>query len=715
MTGDSKVNILVVDDLPEKRLVMESILAELGEEVIIARSGEEALLQVLRHDFAVILLDVNMPSLDGYETAALIRKRRRSAHTPIIFITGYADELHKAQGYSLGAVDYVLSPVNPDMLRTKVRVFVELFRMAEQAKRHADERVALMQEQAARMAAEAAHRQSSFLAETSATLAHSLDHEATVRGMARLSVPFLADLSAVTLTEAGNPAARTEVVFSQPDRDELGTATLETGSLPRLVRIAIARVLDSAAIERIDRFADFGTASTHLRPLGEPPSAAGTAVQLGCALVLPLRARNQVLGCLTLIMGHSGRSFGPAETLLAQDMAGRAAIFLDNARLYRDIQESDARKNEFLAMLAHELRNPLAAIQGANYVLRISEQTPDKIAWAQAIIDRQVSQLVRLVDDLLDVARITQGKIRLQLEPVEVSAVVELAKELSGPLVTARRHRLQLTGPAAPLWVRGDATRLAQVLANLLNNAAKYTDEGGLIQLTIESEPKWVLLRVRDNGIGISPEMVQSIFDLFTQATRSLDRSQGGLGIGLTLVRHLVGMHGGSVSVRSAGPGQGSEFVVRLPRLPDPPTANSSDGSAASAPRPPRRVLVVDDNQDVADSLLIILQQQGHEVRVAYDGPAALKLAESYLPEVVLLDIGLPGLDGYEVARRLRALPALHGALLIALTGYGQPDARRSALDAGFDVHLVKPVDPQTLTDLMGRATLARTYPRNLK
>jgi len=708
MTADSKVNILVVDDLPEKRLVMESILAELDENVILARSGEEALLQVLRHDFAVILLDVNMPSLDGYETAALIRKRRRSAHTPIIFITGYADELHKAQGYSLGAVDYVLSPVNPDMLRTKVRVFVELFRMAEQAKRHADERVALMQEQAARMAAEAAHRQSSFLAETSAALAHSLDPEATVRGMARLSVPFLADLGAVTLTETGGAASRTEVVFSQPGREELATATPTTGSLPSLIRTAIARVLDSATMERIDRFADFGIASTHLRPAGEE-STAGTAVQLGCALVLPLRARNQVLGCLTLVLGHSGRSFGAAETLLAQDMAGRAAIFLDNARLYRDIQESDARKNEFLAMLAHELRNPLAAIQGANYVLRISEQTPDKIAWAQAIIDRQVSQLVRLVDDLLDVARITQGKIRLQLEPVELSTVVELAKELSGPLISARHHRLAVTLPPTPLWVRGDVTRLAQVLANLLSNAAKYTDEGGQIQLSIDdSEPPWVLLRVRDNGIGISPEMVQSIFELFTQATRSLDRAQGGLGIGLTLVRHLVGMHGGSVSVRSAGPGQGSEFVVRLPRLGSPPAALHRSDPSATLPATPRRVLVVDDNQDVADSLTIILRQQGHEVRAAHDGLAALKLAQGYKPQVVLLDIGLPGLDGYEVARRLRALPELQGALLIALTGYGQPEARRTALSAGFDVHLVKPVDPQTLTDLMGRAPAAR-------
>ena len=699
MTVANKINILVVDDLPEKRLVMESILADLGENIILARSGEEALLQVLRHDFAVILLDVNMPSLDGYETAALIRKRRRSAHTPIIFITGYADELHKAQGYSLGAVDYILSPVNPDILRTKVRVFVELFQMAEQAKRHADERVALMQEHAARMAAEAAHRQSSFLAATSATLATSLDHEATVRALARLSVPFLADLSAVTLGSTAEAGPRTEVVFAASADSEPQAIGVDTAALPELLRTAIARVLKTSQMERIDSPADIGVSTLQLG--AEPESA--IAAPLRCVLLLPLRAREQVLGSLTLAMGASGRSFGPAETLLAQDLADRAAVFLDNARLYRDIQESDARKNEFLAMLAHELRNPLAAIQGAGYVLRISEQTPDKLAWAQGIIDRQVNQLVRLVDDLLDVARITQGKIRLQLEPVEVTAVIELAKELSGPLITARRHRLVVAPPAAPLWVRGDVTRLAQVLANLLNNAAKYTDEGGLIQLTIESEPKWVLLRVRDNGIGISPEIVQSIFDLFTQATRSLDRAQGGLGIGLTLVRHLVGMHGGSVSVRSAGLGQGSEFVVRLPRLPDPPAVRSSGGGATTAPRPARRVLVVDDNQDVADSLLIILQQQGHEVRAAHDGLTALKLAESYKPEVVLLDIGLPGLDGYEVARRLRALPALHGALLIALTGYGQPDARRSALDAGFDVHLTKPVTTAALRQIIDR------------
>ena len=698
MTVANKINILVVDDLPEKRLVMESILADLGENIILARSGEEALLQVLRNDFAVILLDVNMPSLDGYETAALIRKRRRSAHTPIIFITGYADELHKAQGYSLGAVDYILSPVNPDILRTKVRVFVELFQMAEQAKRHADERVALMQEHAARMAAEAAHRQSSFLAATSATLATSLDHEATVRALARLSVPFLADLSAVTLGSTAEAGPRTEAVFATSVASEPQAIGVDTAALPELLRTAIARVLKTSQMERIDSPAEIGINT--LRLGSEPESALAAPVR--CILVLPLRAREQVLGSLTLAMGASGRSFGPAETLLAQDLADRAAVFLDNARLYRDIQESDARKNEFLAMLAHELRNPLAAIQGAGYVLRISEQTPDKLAWAQGIIDRQVNQLVRLVDDLLDVARITQGKIRLQLAPVEVTAIVDLAKELSGPLIKARHHTLSVSMPSIPLWVRGDAARLSQVLANLLTNAAKYTDAGGQIHLSVELASGWVLLRVRDNGIGIPPEMVQSIFELFTQANRSLDRSQGGLGIGLTLVRHLVEMHGGNVSVRSAGANQGSEFVVRLPQLSTiPETARLSAPPQKPAESSRRRVLLVDDNLDIAEGLAIILRQQGHEVRLAHDGLSALEAAKSYGPEVVLLDIGLPGLNGYEVARQLRAEPTLSQALLIALTGYGQPEARRSAMEAGFNIHLVKPVDPQTLTELL--------------
>jgi CheY-like chemotaxis protein len=377
-------------------------------------------------------------------------------------------------------------------------------------------------------------------------------------------------------------------------------------------------------------------------------------------------------------------------------------MYVDNARLQRELQEADKRKNEFLAMLAHELRNPLAAIRGAVHVLCLTDLGKDKIAWARAIIDRQVGQLVRLVDDLLDVARITQGRIRLQLEPVDICAVVDMAKELTVPLVSARRHNLSVSCPKGLLCVRGDAARLAQVLANLLNNAAKYTDVGGQIDLLVERDQDQVVVRVRDNGVGIPAELVDSIFDLFTQANRSLDRSQGGLGIGLTLVRHIVEMHGGSVGVTSAGANQGSEFSIRLPLLQQPgQVAKVVVAPAIKTATTGLRVLVVDDNLDVADSLAIMLRQRGHQVSLAHDGPAALEAAKTFLPQAVLLDIGLPGIDGYEVARRMRAMPELKGVFLVAITGYGQPEARQTANQAGFNVHLVKPVDPRTLHQLM--------------
>jgi CheY-like chemotaxis protein len=403
-------------------------------------------------------------------------------------------------------------------------------------------------------------------------------------------------------------------------------------------------------------------------------------------------------------MGPSSRRYGQQVLQLAEELADRAAVFLDNARLYQDIQEADARKNEFLAMLAHELRNPLAAIRNAVQVLGLSDMAESQRSWARAIIDRQVTQLVRLVDDLLDVARITQGKIRLQMESVDLTAVVDLAVELSSPLIKARHHQLLVSCKKDPLWIKGDSTRLAQVLANLLNNAAKYTDPGGQIWLTVERVQDHVVVRVRDNGIGIPAQMLGSIFDLFTQVDRALDRSQGGLGIGLTLVRALVEMHGGKVSATSSGPGQGSEFVVQLPLLPDQATQQAGSGGGRAGDGPGgRRVLVVEDNRDIAESLALLLTHSGHEVRTVHDGRSALDAAREFRPHVVLLDIGLPELDGYEVARRLRQFPELVGARLVALTGYGQPAERRRAMEAGFDVHLVKPVDLLALKELLDR------------
>jgi len=695
---NDKINILVVDDLSEKLLVLESILEELGQNIVTARSGEEALRRVLEHDFAVILLDVKMPGgLDGLETAALIRRRKKSAHTPIIFITGYSDdEVHTAKGYALGAVDYIFAPVAPAVLRTKVKVFVELFRLTQQARQQGDERVALAREQAARAAAEESSRQLAFLAEAGRTLASSLDFDRMLRGLARLPVPFLADLAAVTYAgEPGQPW-RTEMAWVDHPGDAVHAAALTGTEAPDdAVRAAVERVLATGESELLDGLA------VDYPPVGidaPPPVASGK--ELRSILILPLSARGRTLGVLALGMGASGRT-GPVDRLLAEDFAGRAAIYLDNARLYRDAQEADRRKNEFLSMLAHELRNPLAPIRNAVQILRLRSPGEPELQDVRDMIDRQVRQLIRLVDDLLDVSRITRGKIRLQAEPVDLTAVVQRAVETSRPLIDVRRHALTVSLPDQPLRVQGDPVRLAQVLGNLLNNAAKYTEDEGKIWLTVERANGEAVCRVRDTGLGIPPDMLASVFDLFTQVDQALDRSQGGLGIGLTLVKQLVELHAGRVQAHSAGLNQGSEFVVRLPALAEEsPRGVSANGAPPPADVPPCRVLVVDDNVDGAESLAVLLRLGGHDVRVCHDGPAGLALADEFRPGLVFLDIGLPGLDGYEVARRLRAQLGPDGIVLVALTGYGQEEDVLRARQAGFDHHLVKPADPAALTAL---------------
>jgi signal transduction histidine kinase/DNA-binding response OmpR family regulator len=700
-----KVDILIVDDLPEKLLVLESDLGELNERIVTARSGEEALRRVLEHEFAVILLDVNMPGLDGLETAALIRKRKKSSLTPIIFLTAFADEMHAHRGYSLGAVDYILTPVVPEVLRTKVKVFVDLFRMTRQAKRQAEERIALAHEQAARAAAEEAKRRSAFLAEASKVLAAAaLDPDATLRGLLRLVIPAIADLSALSLMDERGRPRPLELTWT----DAAGVRRTDTlGDLERLhpaLAAAIGRVIATGQSELLDL-----PPRPVIAPCREDPPNYLPDFPLTGGVVLPLVGRGKPLGALTLALGPSGRAYKPADLLLAEDLASRAAIALDNARLYRDIQESDRRKNEFLAMLAHELRNPLAPIRNACQILRLLGTDNLELATARDMIERQVQHLVRLVDDLLDISRITRGKIQLRAEPTQVANIMTRALEVSRPLMEERGQHLSVRGPSEPLWIRADPVRLAQVLANLLNNAAKYTAEGGRICLSADRENGQAVFRVRDTGIGIPAEMLPCIFDLFTQVERSLDRSQGGLGIGLTLVKRLVELHGGTVEAASAGAGRGSEFTVRLPLLAEPPRNSAHLGnSQPDAQATPRRVLLVDDNPDAVDSLATLLRLQGHDVRLAHDGVVALKTAESFQPEVILLDIGLPGMDGYEVAERLRAEVKLDGALLAALTGYGQEDDRRRSRAAGIDVHLVKPVDLEALQAMLARPTEIR-------
>jgi signal transduction histidine kinase len=710
MSSADKINILVVDDLPDKLLAFSSILEELGQNVVTARSGEEALRRVLELDFAVILLDVNMPGMDGFETATLIRRRKKSAHTPIIFITAFADEMHAARGYSLGAVDYILAPVVPETLRTKVKVFVELFRMAQQVRRQADERVALARAQAARAAAEEATRRSAFLAEASKVLSNSLDVEATFRGLLRLAVPYLGDLGGVALTDDHGQWRHSELTWVGVASERCGKVMV--GEECRRAPLADVgeRVLatgQSTLIVDLNQ----GPTGPPMRRLREGDPV-GPDFALSSAVVVPLLARGKPLGVLSLAVGPSGRSFDAADMALAEDLAARAAIAIDNARLYQNVQEADRRKNEFLAMLAHELRNPLAPIRNAVEILRLRAPDHPDLNKVRDMIQRQVQLLVRLVDDLLDISRITRGRIQLRTEPVDVAAVVERAVETVRPLVDARRHRLTISLPPEPLGVQGDPVRLAQILGNLLNNAAKYTGEGGSIALTGERQGAEVVLRVRDNGIGIPAPMLASIFDLFTQVERSLDRSEGGLGIGLTLVRRLVEMHGGSVQAFSPGPKQGSEFVVRLPALAgEPPPPHAAQGRARpSLPRSLSRILIVDDYVDASDSLLLLLQQAGHEVEVAHDGPAALEAVAAFQPEVVLLDIGLPGMDGYEVARRLRQQPGGKELHIVALTGYGQAEDQRCSREAGFDQHLVKPVDPVNLLTLLASVTSASPH-----
>jgi signal transduction histidine kinase len=363
------------------------------------------------------------------------------------------------------------------------------------------------------------------------------------------------------------------------------------------------------------------------------------------------------------------------------------------------LREADRRKDDFLAMLAHELRNPLAPVRNALQILKMPGLGPDTARLAREMMERQVLHIVRLVDDLLDVSRIMRGKIELRKERVDLATVFGRAVETAQHALDAQGQQLAVSLPPQSIWVEGDVVRLAQVVNNLLMNAAKYSERAGQIWLAGERDGSTAVVRVRDSGVGIAPELLPRIFDLFVQADQSLARSQGGLGIGLTLVRRLVEMHGGSIAVASPGVGQGSEFTVRLPAL--PLSAETGAGPGDESPRsvgPPRRVLVVDDNVDAAESEALLLRFLGHVVEVAYNGPAALEVVREFRPEIVLLDIGLPGMSGYEVARAIRALPEARGVVLAAVTGYGQEQDRRRAHEAGFDHHLTKPLAPSALT-----------------
>jgi PAS domain S-box-containing protein len=504
--------------------------------------------------------------------------------------------------------------------------------------------------------------------------------------VARVRAGTVADVALVLLETSGEDVLRSRAVAGGDEAVLRGLAVRRGESF--VARVAAERQL--------------------LVRAGADPGELGPLRSTGIRTLaaVPLLAGRRLLGVLCVGRQQAG-TFSPDDVRLLQIAAERAVLVLERAAqaeaeqaARRAAEAANRAKDEFLAMLGHELRNPLAAVRNAVVSARLDAGYRDR---SLEIARRQTEQLARLVDDLLDVSRITQGRILLRKERIALARVVEQAVEAARPLVDQRAHTLTLAlEGAAEVFVDADPTRLEQVVVNVLSNAVKYTPAGGRIDVLTGREDGCAVLRVRDTGIGIEPDMLPRIFDLFAQAERGLDRAEGGLGVGLTVVRSIVELHGGRIEVHSAGPGKGAEFVVRLPAVGAAP--GETPRESVAAPTGGRaRVLVVEDNADAAESLALLLELLGHQVRMAADGPRALELAAANVPDVMLIDIGLPGMDGYEVARRVREHPALRQVTLVALTGYGRDEDREHALHAGFDHHLVKPVDPTTLQGLVAR------------
>jgi signal transduction histidine kinase len=557
---DDRASILLVDDQPSRLLSYEAVLAPLGERLVFARSGIEALSWLMREDFAAIMLDVNMPQMDGFETARLIHEHPRHERTPIIFVTAvHVTDLDQLRGYELGAVDYVYVPVVPQILRTKVQVLAELFRQRRQLER--------LNGDLTRVNEELAQANSSLLAEKTREL-ESLN-----------------------------------------------------GDLARA----------NAGLERVN-----------------------------------------------LTLDHEVRERRQAEAAL---------------------QESNRRKDEFLATLAHELRNPLAPLRSALEVLhrRPPQDVCDQMT---TMMERQIRHMVRLVDDLLDVSRISRNMLELRREWSALGPIVAVAVETAQPLIARSGHRLEVHLPSGETMIWVDAARLAQIIANLLNNAAKYTPPGGLIALSAEHAGGMLGVTVRDNGLGLDPDMRDSVFDLFVQAPHRKE-SRDGLGIGLTLVKRLVELHGGSVAVHSEGAGRGSEFRIELPTSDASPVATAAGEPPGPAPMRGLRVLVVDDNRDAAVALARFLESEGVVTSVVHSGRDAVQRAHRERPAAVILDLGMPDVDGYEAARQIREA-GRHPPLLIAVSGWGQDEDRQRSAAAGFDHHLVKPADGRAILGLLG-------------
>jgi len=578
-------------------------------------------------------------------------------------------------------------------------------------KRVDGERLALVPEAlAARRFAETSEKRARFLAEASAVLGSSIDYDATLVRLTRLAIPLLADLCAVDLLQEDGTIRRVAHAHVDPGKDDLvrdhrarhGFNAAASSGVPAVIRTRRSALVSDATDDDLAQAASNPAHLDMLRRLG-----------LKSWMIVPLIAHERVLGAVSFAITESARRYSRMDLALAETVGNRAASAIENARLYREAQAARAEaetanrlKDEFLAMLGHELRNPLGAISNAVHILdRVEDVHGQSATHAREIITRQVQHLGGLIDDLLDVGRVVTGKIRLDRGPLDLFQAVERALHTLGAVGKSSDHVIRVQGES--VWIDGDVTRIEQVVLNLVENALRYTPPGGSIQLDTHRQGGRAVLRVQDSGMGIHRDLLPRVFDLFVQGERGADRAHGGLGIGLTLVKRLVELHDGTAEAASAGPGAGSVFTITFPALslPSLPVATSP----AAPPVPTRRIVIIEDNADSRETLRVLFQIYGHEVHEAEDGPTGVDLVLRLRPDAAFVDVGLPGFDGYEVARRIRATADSERLCLIAVTGYGLPADQELAREAGFNFHLVKPVHPSQINTLLRNLSSAQT------